>query len=600
MKAFTIHGHFYQPPRENPWLWEVERQESASPYHDWNERITHECYSKNIPNYPFISYNFGPTLLAWLAEKAPGVYEKILQGDKLSRESQGHGNAIAQAYNHTILPLAKERDKNIQIEWGIRDFKMRFGRDPEGMWLPEMAVDMKTLEIMAQKGIKFTILAPHQIALWRPKPQDPWVPFPGQFYPLPLYQRLPGGKGIYIFVYNREMGEAVSFGDALASPQALLKLIEAYLEKTKEGLLHFATDGETFGHHKKKGAETLNRALAYLRDKKVRLTNYGAFLRLVDSVPEVQIRENTSWSCPHGIERWRSDCGCATGGNPDWNQKWREPFREAMDWLKEKLDTVFEAKGEKLFKDPWEALLDYSEVMVKGPGALPFLLEHHQRKPLTREETVTAAKLLELGRMGQYIFTSCGWFFADISGLESVQNMKFAARAIELAQEVGGIYLEAGYLDRLYHAKSNIPEEKNGQKIYKRRVMPSRFSIKDVTAHYLISSFLEGDIKERVIFRYHFTPGEIVNIKRETTCLCTGKVKTVNLTFQEEVEFLFALLRYHTRDIHCSITPLREGMDVTLKTLKEAYEKGITYLVRELDRIFGPDFYTLDSLIKRV
>jgi len=599
LKAFTLHGHFYQPPRENPWLWEVEQQESASPYHDWNERITHECYRKNIPNYPFISYNFGPTLLVWLAEKAPGVYERVLQGDRTSRETQGHGNAIAQAYNHTILPLAKERDKKIQIEWGIRDFKMRFGRDPQGMWLPEMAVDTKTLEIMAQKGIRFTILAPHQIALWKPKAQGPWAPFPERFYPFPLYQRLHGGKGIYIFVYNREMGEAVSFGDALESPQALLKLIKAHLKRIKGGLIHFATDGETFGHHKKKGAETLNEVLAYLRGGKVELINYGTLLDHAPSVPQVQIRENTSWSCSHGIERWRSDCGCATGGDPDWNQKWRGPFREAMDWLKEKLDIVFEEKGERLFKDPWEALLDYSEMMVKGPGALPSLLEHHQRGTLTRQEAITAAKLLELGRMGQYIFTSCGWFFADISGLESVQNMKFAARAMELAQEVGGTYLEGGYLDRLYQAKSNIPKEKNGLEIYKKRVMPSRFSTKDITAHYLISSFLEGDLGERVIFRYHFTPGEVTHLERETTCLCMGKVKAVNLTFQEEEEFLFALLRYHTRDLHCSLTPLGGGMEVTLETFKEAYKKGITYLVRELDRDFGLGFYTLDSLIER-
>ncbi len=600
MKAFTLHGHFYQPPRENPWLWEVERQESASPFHDWNERITHECYRRNIPNYPFISYNFGPTLLAWLAEKAPEVYEKVLQGDRDSRETRGYGNAIAQAYNHIILPLAKERDKRIQIEWGIRDFKMRFGRDPQGMWLPEMAVDMKTLEIMTQRGIKFTILAPHQIALWKPKAQGPWAPFPGKFYPLPLYQKLPGGKGIYIFVYNGKMGEAVSFGEALESPQAFLKLIEAHLKGIKQGLLHFATDGETFGHHKKKGAESLNRVLARLKDGKVELTNYGAFLDHCPSVPQAQIRENTSWSCSHGIERWRSDCGCATGGDPGWNQKWRAPFRESMDWLKEKLDAIFEEEGGKLFKDPWEAFLDYSEVMVKGPGALPALLRRHQGKALTPKEAITAAKLLEMGRMGQYIFTSCGWFFADISGLESIQNMRFAARAIEIAQEVGGTYLEGGYLDRLYQAKSNVPEEKNGLEIYKRRVVPSRFSARDITAHYLISSFLEGDLGERVIFRYQFIPGKVTYLERETTCLCIGRVKAVHLVFQEEEAFLFALLKYHTRDLHCSLIPFKEGMEGMLETLKEAYERGITYLVRELDRGFGLSFYTLDSLITRV
>ncbi len=600
MKAFTIHGHFYQPPRENPWLHEVERQESAAPYHDWNERITHECYARNIPNYPLISFNFGPTLLNWMANRVPRVYRGILEGDKRSLETRGHGNALAQCYNHIIMPLAQREDKEVQVAWGIRDFQLRFGRDPEGMWLPEMAVDLETLEIMANHGIKFVILAPHQIAQWLPEKEGDWRPYPGEFYPFPLYQELPGGKGIYIFLYHREMGSKVSFGGALDSPQAFLELIEDYLSSTEEGLLHFATDGETFGHHKKKGTHTLKATLQALLKKGVHLTNYMAFLEGLGWVPRARIKENTSWSCSHGVERWRADCGCSTGGKPGWHQKWRAPLREAMDWLKDHLDQILYQEGERLFRDTRAALLDYVEVMVQGPKALEPFLDTHTPRGLSREEKVKAAKIMEMARMGQYMFTSCGWFFADISGLEAVQNMTFAARAMELALDVSGVHLEGGYLDRLYRAESNVPSERNGPEIYKRRVLPRRHTPLDITAHYLITSSSSCSFQATTLFNHAFEPGEVTSLERGTIRFCTGTVEVTNLFFLEKKVFLFAVLRYSDGDIHCVLKPLPRGGDSSIPILLQAFRKGITHLVREMDRVFGPDFYGLEGVIEAV
>ncbi len=600
MKAFTVHGHFYQPPRENPWLQEVERQESAAPYHDWNERITRECYAKNVPNYPLMSFNFGPTLLGWMEKKAPEIYEKILEADRTSLETRDHGNAIAQCFNHIIMPLAKREDKELQVVWGARDFSLRFGRWPEGMWLPEMAVDLETLEILAQEGIRFVILAPHQIQEWQPGKDGRWKPYPGEFYPFPLYQELPGGKGIYIFPYHREMGSKVSFGQVLDSPRAFLEFILGYLDTLDQGLLHFATDGETFGHHKKRGASTLQATLHALERKGVTLSNFAVFLESVEWTPRVRIRENTSWSCAHGVERWRADCGCSTGGQPGWNQKWRTPLREAMDWLKDHLNRIFYREGEALFKDPREALMGYVDVMVQGPELLSPFLDAHLLPRASREDRIKAAKLLEMARMGQYMFTSCGWFFADISGLEAVQNMTFAARAIELAREVSGIYLEDGYLDRLYKAKSNISSEGNGLEIYKRRVVTRRFTTRDITAHYLITSALSCRFRETTLFQHRFTPSRAERLEKGPISLCCGLVEVTHLTFQEETPYLFSVLKYCPQDLHCVLKPWEgdeESLEKVLEGLQEAFHRGITQLVRELDRVFGPNFYGPEGLI---
>jgi alpha-amylase/alpha-mannosidase (GH57 family) len=598
LKAFAIHGHFYQPPRENPWLKEVELQRSAAPHHDWNEKITRECYMKNTSNYPIISYNFGPTLLNWMRRKHPETYSDILKADWESIKSRGHGNALAQAYNHIIMPLASFRSKEIQVVWGIRDFQLRFLRDPEGMWLPEMAVDLETLSIMAKHGIKFTILAPHQIEFWKALKDGSWAPFTGTFYPLPLRQNLPNGRHMDIFIYHRGMGEEVSFGPVLQNHSTFLGFIEQHLLELDRGLLHFATDGETFGHHKKNGSSVLEMTLRELLDRGSEITNYSAFLEACSPDHLVQIRENTSWSCPHGIERWRRNCGCSTGGDPTWNQEWRGPLREAMSWLKEKVDGIFEVEGESLFKDPWGALMDYIEVLVEGPASVGGLLSRHQTGELVVKERVKAAKLLEMEYMSHLMFTSCGWFFSDISGAEAVQNIRFAARTIELAQDVAEVFLEGGFLDRLCRAKSNVPTEGTGLDIYKRRVLTSRYTTRDITAHYLMESILKKNLSKRSIFNHNFTPSGTERYDLDGTCLCMGKVNVEDILFTEEICYFFVVLQYHHRDLYCNLEPCENvNIEEIMETLRNAYLKSITLLVRRLDQTFSSSHYNLEHLI---
>ncbi len=361
-----IHGHFYQPPRENPWLEDIELQDSAYPYHDWNERISAECYGPNaasrifdgigyitkIPNnYADISFNFGPTLLAWLEQKAPEVYANILQADQISqRRFSGHGSALAQGYNHMIMPLANQRDKYTQVLWGIRDFQYRFQRQPEGMWLPETAVDLETLDIMAELGIKFTILAPRQASRVRPLDQDDWEDVNGEHIdPTRAYlQRLPSGRTINLFFYDGPISKAVAFeglldrGEHLA--ERLLGAVSA--ERQWPQLIHIATDGETFGHHHKQGEMALSYALDYIKaNAEVKLTNYGEYLEKHPPIMEVEIFENSSWSCIHGVERWRKDCGCNSGMHNGWHQGWRQPLREALDWLRDNLAILYEKQA---------------------------------------------------------------------------------------------------------------------------------------------------------------------------------------------------------------------------------------------------------------
>ena len=347
-----IHGHFYQPPRENPWLEEVELQEGAHPYHDWNEKITAECYAPNtasrilnserkiieiVNNYSKISFDFGPTLLLWLERHAPEVYQVIIETDKeCQKKYSGHGPAIAQVYNHMIMPLANSRDKRTQVVWGIRDFEHRFGRKPEGMWLPETAVDLETLDIMAEYGIKFTILAPHQASRIRKIGEEKWNNvLGGNINPkMPYLCRLPSGRSISIFFYDQSVSLDVAFGDLLKNGENFaLKIVRSFSQAQRQPqIVHIATDGETYGHHLKFGDMALSYCLHYIESRNLaQITIYGEYLEKNPPTYEVEIIENTSWSCFHGIERWRSDCGCRMGAEPEFKQEWRTHLREAMD-----------------------------------------------------------------------------------------------------------------------------------------------------------------------------------------------------------------------------------------------------------------------------
>jgi alpha-amylase/alpha-mannosidase (GH57 family) len=330
-----IHGHFYQPPRENAWLETVELQDSAYPYHDWNQRVTAECYAPNavarildeqgqivqlVNNYAKISFNFGPTLLQWLENNEPEVYESILSADRVSMQKfAGHGSAIAQPYNHVILPLASRRDRRTQILWGIGDFERRFKRRPEGIWLPETAVDLETLELLAEEEIRFTILAPHQASRMRRAGARLWQDVTGaKIDPTrPYSQQLASGKSIGLFFYDGPIARAVAFEGLLTRGDHFAeRLIGAFSDQRSwPQLVHIATDGESYGHHHRFGDMALAYALNQIESKKLaQLTNNGEYLARHPPTQEVEIIEKSFWSCFHGIDRWRSNCGCNTGG----------------------------------------------------------------------------------------------------------------------------------------------------------------------------------------------------------------------------------------------------------------------------------------------
>ena len=482
-----VHGHFYQPPRENPWTGRVEPEASAAPFHDWNERITKECYSPNADagNYARMSFNFGPTLLSWLEREAGPVYEAILAADRESRERfSGHGSAIAQAHSHMILPLANARDKRTQVRWGILDFERRFGRSPEGMWLPETAVNLETLDALAEQRMRFTILAPDQARAWRRIGDSGWQEgaAAGLDTRRPYEVALPSGRRIAVFFYDGPTAHAIAFGELAKGGEALAhRLTRVFTDGQEPQLAHAATDGETYGHHYRGGERVLAQAFGFLEAEGLaRLTNYDEFLSSTPPAFEAEIRENTSWSCVHGIGRWRENCGCQTGEHPGWSQSWRAPLREALDWLRDALAARFERGGEKYFRDPWTAR-DESLPVLSEPSAGD--VEHFfgisTPRPLDSEERRRALRLLEMQRYAMLMFASCGWFFDDPAGLETRQILRFAARAIELSDEQPRGSLEEHFLTRLEAVRSNDPTAGSGREIYETSRGIERLKIED-------------------------------------------------------------------------------------------------------------------------
>jgi alpha-amylase/alpha-mannosidase (GH57 family) len=432
-RYLCIHGHFYQPPRENPWLEAIELQDSAFPYHDWNERITAECYAPNatarkldgdgrildiVNNYSGISFNFGPTLLAWMQERAPDVLAAIIEADKQSRERfSGHGSALAQAYNHMILPLANPRDKATQVRWGIRDFEHRFGRKPEGMWLAETVADTPSLEVLAEHAIKFTILSPFQASRVRPLKGGQWTDVNGgRVDPSrPYLVRLPSKRSVAVFFYDAPVSKAVAFEQLLNSGEGFAsRLMDGFDDGRQwDQLVHIATDGESYGHHHRYGEMALAHALHHIETSHLaKLTNYGEFLEQHPPVMEAQIHEKSAWSCSHGVGRWFADCGCNSGGRPGWHQRWRAPLREALDWLRDTLAPRFELKAAELLQDPWAARDDYISVILdRSDESVAAYFQRHAKKPLDEEQQVTVLRLMELQRHAMLMYTSCGWFF---------------------------------------------------------------------------------------------------------------------------------------------------------------------------------------------
>ncbi len=618
-----IHGHFYQPPRENPWLEAIELQDSAYPYHDWNKRITAECYAPNavarildghnrivelVNNYAKISFNFGPTLLQWLEIQEPEVYEAILAADRQSMINfSGHGSALAQPFNHLILPLASRRDRWTQVVWGIRDFQHRFKRAPEGMWLPETAVDLETLEILADSGIRFTILAPHQAARSRRDSVRAWHDVTGgKIDPTQAYeQRLPSGKSIALFFYHGPIARAVAFEGLLSRGENLAgALIGAFSpHPSRPELVHIATDGESYGHHHRFGDMALAYALRHIvAGKLARLTNYGEFLQRHPPEQQVEIIEKTSWSCFHGIERWWSDCGCNTGSHPGWNQQWRTPLRNALDWLRDSLAAPFENKGREFFKDPWAARNDYLDVTHdrSAPAIDQFLLRHAIH-PLDGNVRITALKLLELQRHALLMYTSCGWFFDDLSGIETVQIIQYAARAIQLAQELFGASPEAQFVEKLAQAKSNISERGDGRRIYHHLVRSAMVDWERIGAHYAVRSLFESYPAQTSIYCYRAERRDYQVLNAGAARLALGRVQLSSEITQEASLLSFGVLHMGDHNVNGGVQQfMAEKVFQSLQgELAEPFVRAdFAEVIRNMDRYFGESNYSVRSLFR--
>jgi alpha-amylase/alpha-mannosidase (GH57 family) len=658
LRYICVHGHFYQPPRENPWLETIEVQDSAAPYHDWNERMTSECYAPNgasrivnldeqiiriVNNYSRMSFNFGPTLLSWLADFAPRTYRMIQDADLASAERySGHGSALAQVYNHIIMPLASERDARTQIRWGIADFEHRFGRKPEGMWLAETAVSRDVLDLMAQERIRFTVLAPSQCAHVRrmaahkePTSESPQPttgsPQPPPANPLPWTEtpdasvdpsqpyliQLNEGRSIAVFFYDGPTSRAIAFEGLLNDGEEFGRRLVAGLRPGKPGhpqLAHVATDGESYGHHHKHGEMALSYALHWIEENKLaRITNYGEFLERFPPQFEAEVVEDSSWSCCHGIERWRSDCGCS-GGKPGWNQRWRGPLREALDRLRDRTAPLAEALAAPLLKDLWAARDAYIHVILdRSRDNVDRFLSAHATRTLTSAERVTVFELLELERHTQLMYTSCGWFFDDISGIETIQVIAYAGRVLQLALKLfpdgslsghSGVALEDEFLEVLARAKSNVPEMGDGAEVYRRFVGGAQLDLEHVGAHYAISS----------MFRSYPDFGQIFcfDVRRHSYDLFTsgrgrfavGRAALRSRITEETEDICFAVLHLGDQNLSAAVKcfPLHDPeaeaawqafVDEARGSIRRA---NLPELIRCIDGYFSGTLYSLTSL----
>jgi len=625
-KSFlTIHGHFYQPPRENPWLESIELQDSALPFHDWNARIASECYTPNsvsrivnyknqvidiVNNYELISFNIGATLLSWLEVYEPKTYKRILDADKKSIELySGHGNAIAQVYNHMILPLANEKDKYTQTIWGIRDFQSRFGRLPEGIWLGETAADYDTLKVLVDCGIKYTVLSPYQAqkiklhradnAAWH---DVSWGNIdPGRAYR--CYLKDGTERYIDLFFYDGSISKSVAFDNLLRNGDSFVARLKDGISYSRDysQLVNIATDGESYGHHTMLG----NMALSYALKKRVELagfkiTNYSEYLEKFPPIMEVEIKPVSSWSCEHGVGRWMDDCGCSTGAGEGWNQKWRKPLRKALDWLRDELALIYEKNAKKYLKDPWKARNRYIEIILdRNSDVIDAFCAHEASKKLNCSEVVNVLKLLEMQRHAMLMYTSCGWFFSDISGIETVQILKYAARAMQIAEEFQEIDLETKFIQILSEAQSNIPKFGSGKDIYMNCVKPSIVNVKQVVSHWAISSLFEDYEEETEVYCYKIKTFEYKKAKKGDTKLVVGRIEVNSKVTFEQHDMIFALLHFGGEDFHCVIRGFagKSEYNKIKESLLERYNTlPLTEVIRGLDEYFGKEYYTLKNL----
>ncbi len=623
-KFLTIHGHFYQPPRENPWLEAIELQDSAQPFHDWNERITKECYNPNsvskivdnrnrildvVNNYELMSFNFGPTLLSWMEQYAPLTYERIIKADIESIDlNDGHGNALAQVYNHIIMPLANEQDKQTQVKWGIRDFEYRFGRKPEGIWLAETAVDDDTLRVLVENGIKFTILSPYQaLKIKGPKDKE-WTDVSwGNIDPARSYRyniKSAPGKYIDLFFYDGAISRSVAFDELLKDGDKFIRRLKEGVSDTRNypQLVNIATDGESYGHHTKFG----DMALAYVlkikaEDEGFKLINYANYLDKYRSDYEVDIKQSSSWSCFHGVGRWCEDCGCSTGGHPGWNQKWRKPLRDALNYLRDELVKVYEKEGPKYFNtDVWEVRNNYIDVILSRTDSNIKKFQNTYFLPeLDDEDKVRGMKLLEIQRQALLMFTSCGWFFSEISGIETVQIMKYAARAMQLAAYFTKQNFAKKFLEILAEAKSNIQEYGTGKDIYERFVKPSVVTPRQVASLWAISSLYQDFEDEENVYCYKIKRYDYQKVQKGTSTFVVGHIEIKSRITLESVNQVFALVQFSGGDFHCAIKEFSDENSydkIKNDLLKTFMLNPLTEIIRALDENFGKEYFTLKDI----
>lgn len=626
-KFICIHGHFYQPPRENAWLETVEQQPSARPWHDWNERISFECYAPNAAarildsegviskirnNYNRISFNFGPTLLSWLDENDPEAYKMILAADKRSMEKfGGHGSAMAQVHSHLIMPLANFRDKITQVYWGVKDFESRFGRHPEGIWLAETAVNLETLEVCAQHGIQFTVLAPRQAKAVRKIGTETWTPVNTETLGTrhPFWVNLPSGRRIAVYFYNGQIAQGIAFDGLLNSGKAFSNRLTAdFSQNTEPELVNVATDGESYGHHHRYGEMALVDCLNYIEENGLaQLTNYGQFLEMFPPTFEAEVHENSSWSCVHGIERWRSDCGC-NSGKPGWHQRWRGPLRDALDWLRDRLAPIFEENARPFLRDPWAARNDFIEVLLdRSDEAVAAFLKKHGRRPLSNLEEVKTLRLLEMQRNAVLMYTSCGWFFDEISGIETNQILQYAARAMDYAKQVGGLDLEPEFLKKMALAPSNVFP--SGAESFKQNVLPGRVDLERVGMHFAVS-YLFSDknggknnhFDEKAdLFNYTAKPEFLEKKVAGSMRLAAGRTTVRSKITHSEKQFSFAVLHLGQHNLigNISTSMPRATFDRVWAELDAAFKKAdLGEVISLMQASFGKEKFSLASLFK--
>lgn len=619
-----VHCHFYQPPRENPWLDAVDEQPTAAPFHDWNERVTSECYGPNTAarivnnageildirnNYEKISFNIGPTLMAWLEEHQPVVYREILTADARSvLARRGHGNALAQVFNHVIMPLATRRDKVTQVIWGLEDFRSRFRRDPEGMWLAETAVDLETLEVLADNGIRYTILAPRQARAFRVLDgTGTWRSAEhGSIDPSRAYVcTLPSKRSMVLFFYDGPISQAVAFEGLLNNGDRFASRLMSGFNGARQWpqLVHIATDGESYGHHHRHGEMALAFALHVIESTRAAtLTNYGEYLSLVTPTAEAEIWNNSSWSCVHGVERWRSDCGCNSGMNPGFHQRWRAPLRKAFDHLRDTTDEVFDEHGPKLLEDPWHARDRYIELILNPtPERTRAFLDEHARDPEDTMGGRDALRLLEAQRHAQYIYTSCAWFFDEVSGIEGQQVLRYAARLIQLlkAQRPD---LESSFTRLLHDVPSNLPLFGNAARLWDMVIKPQVVDLRRVIADWALLHF---DAERDGVHRhYRF---EVIEREPRLGAYGETRIKLAQITAiapfaGRRIDSTVVVVHLGGPDFQCRLINQLDAADyaaVCDEVLNTFNRRSLADVVRAIDRHFAGRDYTLADLFPK-